>query len=332
MATIYEVSALAGVSLSSVSRVLNEHEHVSEKTKVKVLAAVKTLGYQPNAIARSLASSRTDCIGILVSELHGPFYGELLAGIENELRVEDKHVIIAAGHSDEHNEKSGIDFLIKRQCDAIILVVDAVSDEYLVELSQQSTPFVVLNRFIPEIGDKCFYIDNCEGGYLATKALLEQGHQDIAYISGPLNKQDSFDRLAGHKKALLEYKIHFDERLFYEGDFLTQSGRDGFNYLLNKQCKFTAVACGNDEMASGAMKGARDNRLLIPEDCSFVGFDNVFFTEYLFPQLSTVNYPTANMAKMCTQWIFKHIYKKDVDGINNFFIPSLTLRDSIKTI
>lgn len=328
MATIYEVSALAGVSLSSVSRVLNNHKHVSEKTKNKVHAAVKALNYQPNAIAKSLASNRTDCIGILVSELNGPFYGELLANIESELKIKDKHLLITAGHSNEQNEKSGIEFLIKRQCDVLILLVDAVSDEYLLELAQQKTPFIVLNRFIPEIDDKCFYIDNVKGGYLAAKMVLEQGHKNIAYISGPLHKQDSLDRLAGHKKALQEYKIQFNEHLLYEGDFLTQGGRDGMNYLLNTEHEFTAVVCANDEMASGAMKGARDNKLTLPDDCSFVGFDNAYFAEYLFPQLSTINYPTSEMAVMCTQWIFKHIYKQEIDTIKNLFIPTLVRRDS----
>lgn len=332
MATIYEVSALAGVSLSSVSRVLNNHEHVSEKTRVKVTAAVEQLGYRPSSIARSLASSRTDCVGILVSELHGPFYGDMLTGLENELRVSGKHTIITAGHCDEKSEKEGIEFLIDRSCDALILLVEALSDEYMLELKKGKTPFILLNRYIDEIKEDCFYLDNILGGYLATKHLLEQGHKDIAYISGPLIKTDANDRFIGHKKALAEFNIDYNEALLYQGDFLTQSGRDGISHLISKQLPFTAVACANDEMASGAMKGARDYDLAIPEDCSFIGFDNVFFTEYLYPQLSTINYPTTAMAKMSAQWILKHIYKKDTAEINNLFIPSLIPRDSIKRI
>jgi LacI family transcriptional regulator len=167
------------------------------------------------------------------------------------------------------------------------------------------------------------------GGYLATKHLLEQGHQTIAYISGPLLKQDATDRMLGHKKALAEYNIDFNEELHYEGDFLTHSGREGIAHFIHKKCKFTAIACANDEMASGAMKGARDHDLAIPEDCSFIGFDNVFFTEYLYPQLSTIHYPTKEMAKMSTQWILKNIYKKKTIEIENLFIPKLILRDSV---
>lgn len=329
MATIYEVSALAGVSLSSVSRVLNDHEHVSEKTKKKVMAAMDELGYRPNAVARSLASNRTNSIGVLVSELHGPFYGDMLSSIELELRKAGKHAVVTAGHSVEKSEKEGINFLIDRKCDALIILVDSLSDEYLIELSKGSTPIVILNRFIPEIKECCFYIDNELGGYLATKHMIAQGHNQLAYISGPLFKQDATERLLGHKKALAESGLPFDEDLFYEGDFLTASGRIGFNKLIQKQNSFSAVVCANDEMASGAMKGARDHNLLIPKDCSIIGFDNVYFANYLHPELTTMNYPIKEMAKMSAQWILKNVYKQSDFNISNKFIPELITRESV---
>lgn len=332
MATIYEVAALAGVSLSSVSRVMNNHPHVSEKTKIIVNAAMKELGYRPNSVARSLASKRSDCIGILVSELHGPFYGDMLSGIESELRTAGKHAIITAGHSDEATEKAGIDFLIDRNCDAIILLVDALSDDYLIKLSKGSTPIVVINRHITEIDKNCFYLDNFLGGYLATKHILEYGHKDIAYISGPLMKQDTTDRLNGHKKALTEFGIEFNEELFYEGTYLIESGKEGVNHLLKKQLPFTAIICANDEMASGAMKNIRDNDMAIPDDCSIIGFDNSFFTEYLHPQLTTVNYPIKDMAKMSALWILKNIYNNNKLIIKNEFTPTLVSRESIRSI
>lgn len=330
MATIYEVSALAGVSLSSVSRVLNDHEHVSKKTKEKVVAAMNELNYRPNTIARSLASNRSNSVGVLVSELHGPFFGAMLSSIELELRNAGKHAVITAGHSDEKSEINGLDFLIDRKCDALILLVDAISDDYLIKLSKGNTPFVILNRNISEISDHCFYLDNELGGYLAAKYLIEQGHKEIAYISGPLTKQDSTERLTGHKKALAEANIPFKESLLYEGDYLTKSGRDGINFLIEHKTTFTAVACSNDEMASGAMRGARDHKWLIPEQCSFIGFDNAFFTEYLYPQLTTINFPVNDMAKMSTQWILKNVYKQKELDITNMFIPELIERQSVK--
>ncbi len=329
MATIYEVSALAGVSLSSVSRVLNDHEHVSEKTKNKVVAAMNELGYRPNSVARSLASSRSNSIGVLVSELHGPFYGDMLSGIEIALRKAGKHAVVTAGHSVEASEKEGINFLIDRNCDAIIVLIDSLSDEYLIELSKGQIPIIILNRLIPEIKENCFYIDNELGGYLATKHVIEQGHRQLAYISGPLFKQDATERLSGHKRALNEANLPFDEELFFEGDFLTNSGRVGIDHLIKKQLPFTAAICANDEMASGAMKGAREHGYLIPKDFSVIGFDNVYFANYLHPELTTMNYPIKEMAKMSARWILKNVYKKDDILVNNKFTPELIIRDSI---
>ena len=145
MATIYEVSKLAGVSLATVSRVINNNTPVREATRVKVLEAMDKLGYHPNSIAQSLASSRSNSIGIVVSELNGPFFGTLLSDIEAAFRRAGKHVIIAAGHSDERLEKESIAFLKSRNCDALILHVEAVSDDYLRQLKEGGTPFI-LNR------------------------------------------------------------------------------------------------------------------------------------------------------------------------------------------
>src|SRR5690606_39244272 len=140
MATIYQVSELAGVLLATVSRVMNNNARVSENIRNKVLAAMEQLGYLPTTIAQSLGSNRSNSVGILVSELHGPFYGEMLSGIENECRSAGKHVIIAAGHSEEASEKDGIEFLISRSCDALILHVEAVSDDYLIKLANGNMP------------------------------------------------------------------------------------------------------------------------------------------------------------------------------------------------
>jgi LacI family transcriptional regulator len=130
MATIYEVSKLAGVSLATVSRVMNNNANVSDATRKKVTLAMEELGYRPNSIAQSLASNCSNSAGLLVSELKGPFYGPMMSGIENTLRKQGKHVIITAGHSDAEREQQGIEFLISRNCDALILHVEAVSDEY----------------------------------------------------------------------------------------------------------------------------------------------------------------------------------------------------------
>jgi len=332
MATIYQVSELAGVSLATVSRVMNKNARVSEKTTKKVEEAMATLGYRPNSMARSLASNRSNSVGLLVSEVHGPFYGAMMSGIESELRASGMHVIIAAGHSEEATEKDGIEFLIDRSCDALILHVEAVSDEYLLELSRGTTPFVLINRDVESMEDNCICLDNEVGGYLATRSVLDQGHKHIAYISGPLWKKDAKERYLGHQRALQESGLALSPSLSFEGDFQAEGGSQGMRHLLASPDAFTAVVCGNDEMASGAMDEVRDQGLTIPGNISVQGFDNVGFSNYMFPKLSTVDYPVEAMGVMAARWVLKNVYNKSDLAVKNVFRPKLIARDSVKKL
>ena len=329
MATIYEVSKLAGVSLATVSRVMNNNANVSDATRKKVTLAMEELGYRPNSIPQSLASNCSNSAGLLVSELKGPFYGPMMSGIENTLRNQGKHVIITAGHSDAEREQQGIEFLISRNCDALILHVEAISDEYLIKLSKGKTPFVLLNRYIEELADRCIILDNTKGGYLATKYILESGHKEIAYISGPLWKKDAQERLNGHKQALAEYAIEFDKSNLFEGDFVEESGYEGFATLYKNNPAFTALVCANDEMATGAMVSAREHGIQLPSQLSIIGYDNVFFTRHVYPPLSTINYPIDEMGKVAAQWVLSHVYQKSVHPIQTLFEPELIIRQSV---
>ncbi|WP_192022446.1 LacI family DNA-binding transcriptional regulator [Shewanella sp. WPAGA9] len=331
MATIYDVSVLAGVSLATVSRVMNNNTKVSEKTRQKVLSAMDQLGYRPNTIAQSLASSRSNSVGVLVSQLDGPYYGPMMTEIETALRAGNKHVIIAAGHSVESQEKDGVEFLMSRGCDALILDVEAVDDEYLINLHKGNTPIVLINRYIEEISDCCVYLDNELGGYLATKHILSQGHTDLAYVSGPLYKLDAQDRLLGHKRALKEFNVDFDKTLFYEGNFREFGGSDAMNHLFTIDKPFTAVVCASDQMASGAIAVCLERGMKIPEELSFVGYDNIPFPQYISPKLTTVNNPIHEMGKMAAFWVLKHVYNDPKAIVENTFIPQLIVRDSAKS-
>jgi LacI family transcriptional regulator len=329
MATIYEVSKLAGVSLATVSRVMNDTGNVTPKTRKKVLFAIKELGYRPNSMAQSLASKRSNTVGILIPELYGPFFGILLSNIEGELRKAGKRSIITAGHSDEAREKDCIEFLLSSTCDALILYVHSVSNEYLIELNKGPVPIVLMNRNIPELADHCINLDNEHGGYIATRSLLELGHKKVAYISGPSWKVDSFKRLSGHKRALQEFGVEFDERLVFEGTFEESSGREGVNHLLQLGHEFTGLVCANDEMAAGAMTSAIEQGLRIPDDLSVMGFDDVAFNRFLNPQLSSIGCRTDEMGQMAASTILKRVYGKENITIQNSFEPEVILRASV---
>jgi len=329
MATIYEVSKLAGVSLATVSRVINKNSRVSDKTRLKVQDAMKELGYRPNSIAQSLASNRSNSVGILVSELHGAFFGQMMAGIEAELRAAGKHVIITTGHSEEDKEKDGIEFLISRNCDAIILHVEAVTDTFLIDLCKGKTPVYLMSRLVDGLNENCISLDNELGGYLATQSVIEQGHSTIAYIGGPQFKADSQDRLAGHKRALAESNIPFSDTLYFEGDFKETGGSDGLEHFIKSKQQFSVLVCANDEMASGSITYAREQGLSLPEDLSIIGFDNIIFAQHTYPKLTTIDNPVNLMGHMAAKLVLKNIYKQKNLAITHSFDPTLITRDSV---
>jgi LacI family transcriptional regulator len=328
MATIYEVSELAGVSLATVSRVINNSGKVTPATRQKVEAAMQELGYRPNTIAQSLASNRSNSVGVLVPELHGPFFSIMLSNIESELRAHGKHVIITAGHSDEDKEKDAISFLSSRQCDALILHVYAVDDDYLLNLLDGPVPFVLIGRQVPEMAEDCITIDNEQGEYLATRYLLELGHRELAYIAGPLWKSDGQARMAGFRRALAEHGVAFDEGRVAEGTYEEPSGRQAMQDLLARNISFSGLVCGNDEMAAGAIAVAREEGLELPRDLSVIGFDNAFFTRYMHPALSTVNYPIHEMGRMAARCLLRDVYGVEGLEIRNRFEAALVSRGS----
>jgi LacI family transcriptional regulator len=330
MATIYEVSKLAGVSLATVSRVINNSGTVRPKTEQKVLSAIAELGYRPNSSAQSLASRTSNSVGVLIPELYGPFFGVMLSAIESELHKAGKRVIVTAGHSDEASERDCIDFLLGSSCDALILHVYSSPDELLEELINGPVPVVLLNSNFPQMAEQCIWLDNEHGGYIATKTLLEHGHHELAYISGPSWKIDSFKRLAGHKRALEEYGFEYSEDLTIEGDYEEASGRQAMHQLLRKGIPFTGLVCANDEMAAGAMSVAREHGLNVPDDLSIIGYDNVSFTNFLHPKLTSIGCRISEMGQMAARMVMKNAYGEDKLQIQRIFKPHLVMRESVK--
>jgi len=325
--TIYQVAERAGVSLSTVSRVLNGKASVNKVLKERVEKAVKELNYRPNSVARSLANNRTDSVGVLVPELNAPFFGDLMQAVESTLRAADKHVIISVGRNCLETEKDAVEFLISRNCDALIMHAEALSDEYLLELNQSKLPVALVNRQVEGLPEACTSLDNEKGGYLATRHLLELGHKDIAYISGPTDKCDASLRLEGHRRALSEAGLPINPQLIFNGDYSEEDGKIGLLELMARDVPFTALVCANDWMASGAISCARDLGMSLPHDLSVVGFDDVVFAHHVFPRLTTVSNPIAEMAEMSAKYILNKVYGQ-ANNVQLYFEPSLVVRES----
>ena len=328
MATIYEVSKLVGVSVATVSRVINGSARVSDTTRQKVLSAMQALDYQPNPIAQSLASNRSDCVGVLVPEVHGPVFGAMLSGIESELRAVGKFTIFATGHNQEAKEREAIRFLLNRNCDALIMHVEALADAFIHKQAHEGPPLLIMNRVVSGLEDRCISLDNEHGGYIATSMLLEMGHRQIAYISGPLAWGDASARLAGHRRALNESGLQLDQRLVIESNYHEVGGSEAMAELLRRDIPMSAVVCANDEMAAGAMDTLRARDVSIPDEISLVGFDNAPLGRYLYPKLSTINYPITEMGRMAANWVLERAYGRGGTDVQHVFKPSLVIRAS----
>lgn len=332
MATIREVSKHAQVSVATVSRVVNGNKWVAEATRQRVLEAMAELGYQPNSFARSLATNKSDTIGMVVGDLAGPFFGEMMQFAEQAVRDAGKHLIITSGHSTLEEERDAVQFLLKRRCDALILHLDLMPDVEIVELAgSQATPVILVNRLVPELADNCVYLDNEAGGFLATQHLLELGHKRIACVTGPLYKADARERLAGYRRAMAGAGLDYDEQLVVEGDFMEPGGEVAAAELLRRDQDFSAVVVGNDLMAIGAVNGFKHSGLRIPEDVSLVGYDDVLMAGYLEPPLTTVRVPVAEFGTEAGRLALK--LGEGIDNaIRNRFMPSLVERGSTRAL
>lgn len=328
--TIKEVSELAKVSQSTVSRALNNHPTVKEANRKKVFAAIEELGYRPNAFAQALASSRSNSIGMLVGSLDGPFYGPLMHYAEDTVRQSNNHLIVTSGQESHTKERDSVNFLQSRLVDGLIIHSDKLSDDELIEITKQKPATIILNRYIPEVADKCIYIDNELGGYLATKHMLEQGHRKIACITGQLSKIDSRDRLQGYRNALTEYGIPYDANLIIEGRFDHVGNHDAAHRLLDREPKITALFCQNDNIALAVYDVAAERGLTIGDDLSVVGFDNDTYSQHIRPRLTTVNFPVKEMGSEAAKGIIAMVDNKKYP-IKHKLIPELVVRDSVKS-
>lgn len=331
MVTIRDVSKLAGVSVATVSRVVNGNKWVAEATRNRVLDAMSELGYQPNSFARSLATNRSDTIGMVVGNLSGPFFGTMMQRAERVIRDAGKHLIVTSGHASLAEERDAVQFLLKRRCDALIVHLDLMPDDELIQLSERAgLPIILVNRRIPALADRCVSMDHEAGGRLATRHLLDQGHRRIAHITGPLFKTDAQARLRGYRQALEEAGIPFDEGLIVESDYLESGGVRALETLQQRQAAFSAIVSGNDLMAIGAINALRQQGVRVPDQCSVVGYDDVVMSAYVVPALSTVRVPVDDFGAEAARLALSLC-----DGANAspmHFTPELIVRGSTQAL
>lgn len=294
--TLQMVAQAAGVSASTVSRILNGSAVVSEAKKLAVDEAVARLGFIPNPMARGLAGGRTLSVGVVTQAIDSPFYGVALRGIEDELDRAGYSPLFVSGHWNATEEARCIDMLRSRRVDGIIVLTGRLSDAAL-KLYAKSLPIVATGRRLKAQNLFSLDFDNFEGARLATEHLTSLGHQRIAFIAGNSEHPDANERLRGYRAGLEAGGLAFEPGLVAPGLFHEESGMLATERLLNTRQRFTALFAANDQMALGACLALQRRSLRVPQDVSVMGFDDVSMSRYSIPPLSTVHHPAYELGQ-----------------------------------
>ncbi|WP_102126528.1 LacI family DNA-binding transcriptional regulator [Deinococcus planocerae] len=321
--TLEEVAQEAGVSPSTVSRILNGTARVKAEKVAQVRSAITRLGYKPNVFARSLATGASASVGVLTQDIASPFYGDALGGIEKGLMGSGYSPLIISGHWRTSDEEHALELFLSRRVEALIVLGGRLPEEELRHLARR-LPVAVLGRQLDLAAPDSvsLALDNRRAAYDVVNYLLDRGHRRIGHLSGPQDHVDARDRLAGYRQALEERGLHFEAGLVAQGDFHEPSGLIGTQLLVARHPDMTAIFSANDQMAYGARLALYRMGLRVPEDMSLVGFDDLPGSAYTTPPLTSVRQPMAEMGEWLARFVVARLTGQKIEP----FQPRLELR------
>ncbi|WP_194089142.1 HTH-type transcriptional repressor PurR [Vibrio hibernica] len=333
MATIKDVARIAGVSTTTVSHVINKTRFVAEATQERVMAAVTELNYAPSAVARSLKCNTTNTIGMLVTQSTNPFFAEVVEGVESYCYRQGYTLILCNTGGLVEKQRDYIRMLAGKRVDGLLVMCSDLDDELRIMLDgHPDIPKVVMD-WGPETSKADKIIDNSEeGGYLATRYLINNGHTDIACLSGHFEKMACKERIAGCKRALAEAGLTLPDDWLLEGNFECDTAVIAADKILAMDKKPSAVFCFNDIMALGLMSRLQEKGMKIPEDISIIGYDNIDLSAYFSPPLTTIHQPKRRVGKTAVEILLERI--KDKDHAKQVFemFPELVERSTVKKL
>jgi len=321
--TIKDIAKKANVSITTVSRVLNNKPDVSDETKENILRIIDKLGYNPNGIARGLVMQRTYTIGLIIPDISNPLFPEIARGIEKKAKKLNYSVIFYDTDNDIVEEREAIRVLRSKQVDGIILTSLSVKNSNeLLKMKEEKFPVVELDRLIQNIKIPTITIDNVLSGYTATSYLIEMGHTRLGHITGDLSIKSAENRLKGFRKALKKYQLKLENKWVLEGDYTSSSGYNQMKRLLKQSEKPTAVFIANDLMALGSYEAIFEEGLRIPEDISIIGHDGIDMASFVRPKLTTIAQPKLELGEKAAETLVKiienpGIYKDEKNVILN---------------
>jgi LacI family transcriptional regulator len=328
MATIKDVAAVAGVSFTTVSHVVNNSRPVSAEVRAKVERAISQLNYVPSAVARSLKARTTATIGLVVPNSTNPYFAELARGIEDGCARKGYCVFFCNSDDDPAKQRNYLRVLQEKRIDGLI-VASAGDDAVLARsLANSKEPLVIVDRNIEGLAADLVQIDHEKGAYQATRHLLELGHAKIGCITGPVSTAVSAMRVHGFIRAMAERGIDIVPDAIVESDFSGAGGLLAAGKLLDTVHPSAIFAC-NDMMGIGALRAAAERGIRVPHDCSIIGFDDIELSRYTYPALSTVGQSVRALGETAAQTLIERISGAATGPTRRRVVsPRLVLRES----
>jgi len=324
--TIRHVARAAGVSVATVSRVYNHSALVREETRKQVEAAGTRLGYAPHGTARSLITSKTSTLGVLLPDLYGEFFSEVIRGIDQAAQASGYHLLVSSSHDDMRALTAVLRSMRGRVDGLVVMSPDVESPVALSHLPEQF-PVVFLN--CPAEGADSITIANRDGARAMVSHLVDLGHRDIAMIKGPRRNYDAVERLAGYRLALRERQVRWSAQLEVAGDFSERSGYRAVRELLGRSPRPTAIFAANDSMAIGALGALREGGIAVPGAMAVAGFDDIPMASYVSPALTSVHVDISALGERAAVRLLGAIRRSPGDQPFQEVLPAaLVVRES----
>ncbi len=329
--SIEDIARMVGVSHSTVSRALHNSSLISVEVRERIQQLAREMGYTPNAIARSLQNQQTNTIGLVVTSIADPFFGDVAKGIEEVAQAAGFSIVLSISHNDPDQEIAIIETLHQRRVDGVLVAASRISDIHKERLDRIQVPTILINSQVTSQHKLLRWImtDNFEGAKLAVEHLLQLGHRTIGYLgiqSRPISNQQ---RCEGYQQALAEAGIlHQNTWVVSSGDASYEEDVAVGQSLLPRllDVGVTAVFCYNDMIAIGVLLGCRERGIIIPQEFSVVGFDDIQIADYVTPPLTTIHQPKVQLGQQATQMLLDLLNTRPVQ--NRIVSPTLKVRAS----
>lgn len=327
--TIYDVAREAGVSIATVSKVINETGRISKKTRMHVQEVMQRMQFEPSVVASALMGKSTFTIGLIIPDLANPFFAEIARSVEDRGSELGFNLVICSTDHRVDKEMEYMALLQKKRVDGIIMGTGTRNLTMLEELMTKKYPMALIAREAPAIEVNSVLVDDFRGGYLATEHLLQLGHRHIAIISEPLSLKSSQERIRGYREAHHRYSVAPDERLITVSDHSTlEGGRAIAEKLLQLPNRPSAIFACNDLLAIGAMQTARELGIDVPGDVSIIGFDNTILATITTPPLTTIAQPIQHIGRQVTDLLVQDIKEGNAAKQRIVMQPELVIRQT----